>query len=223
MATVLVRKFDSTVLRRVPFETYVRLRDEPTNGHLRMAFHDGTLEIMSPEYIHEVPSRRLGLLIAILAGELGLPCTGSASTTFRRRRGGVFKGSGKEPDESFYLANEHRILGKATIDLDQGDPPPDLWIEVDNRTGTKGRLPVYASLGVPEVWRFDARKKTIWIGRLNDTGTYDELDRSVALPMLTRSLVLEGLSLGDSRSESEYYRLVRDWVIGTFVQPDPMA
>jgi Uma2 family endonuclease len=223
MASATPRASKELALQRVPYDVYARLRDEPTNGHLRMAFHDGTLEIMSPEYIHEVPSRRLGLLIAILAGELGLPCTGSASTTFRRRGAGPFKGGGKEPDESFYLANEHKILGKATIDLDKGDPPPDLWIEVDNRAGTKGRLPVYAALGVPEVWRYNARKKTIWFGRLDDTGKYDEVERSVALPMLTRSLVLEALSLGDSRSESVYYRLVRDWVIETFVQPDQMA
>jgi Uma2 family endonuclease len=219
----LVRKVDTTVLRGVPFETYARLRDEPTNGHLRMAFHDGTLEIMLPEYVHEVPSRRLGLLIAILCGELGIPCTGSVSTTFRRRGVGPFKGGGREPDQSFYLANEHRILGKATIDLDQGDPPPDLWIEVDNRAGTKRRLPVYAALGVLEVWRYNARKKTIWFGRLNHSGTYDELDRSVALPMLTPSLVLDALSLGDSLSETVYYRQVRTWVIDTFVQADPMA
>ncbi len=41
------------VLRGVPYGHYVRLRDEPDNDHLRMTYYDGTLEIMSPEHIHE--------------------------------------------------------------------------------------------------------------------------------------------------------------------------
>jgi Uma2 family endonuclease len=191
MGRGLMATATALALHKVSYEVYVGLRDDPRNDDLLMTYFDGTLEIMSPATKHQRPSRRLGIVIYEIVTSLGIDCDGLGSTTFRKRGKTPEMGKGKESDECFYLANEHRILGKATIDLDQGDPPPDLWIEVDKRASTKGRLPVYASLSVPEVCRYNARKKTIWIGRLNDTGTYDELDRSVALPMLARSLVLK--------------------------------
>ena len=219
MATVTkTRTVDSepTILQGVPFDDYARLRDEPKNDHLRMTYYDGTLEIMSPEFIHESPSRRLGMFVAIVTGELGIPCEGAASTTFKRRGIGPKKGHGKEPDQSFYIINAHRILNNERLDLESGDPPPDLWIEVDNRSSSRGRLPVYAALGVPEVWRYDAREKTLWFGRLIDGPSYVAIERSVALPMLTPDLVLDALQLGIGLNESTWYRLMKTWVLETF-------
>src|SRR4051812_499616 len=133
------------VLRGVRYGDYVGLRDEPANGHLRMAYHDGTLEIMVPEYQHEVPSRRFGLIVFVITEELGILCHGTRSTTFRRGMRDMKKGKGKEPDESFYFAHAPDVVGKESIDLER-DPPPDLWIEVDHRASSRGRLPIYAAL-----------------------------------------------------------------------------
>ena len=89
------------------------------------------------------------------------------------------RGNGKEPDQSFYFANGPAIRGKATIDLEV-DPPPDLWIEVDNRSSSKGRLPLYAALGVPEVWQYRVRRRTLRFFRLNEAGDgYVPIDRSL--------------------------------------------
>jgi hypothetical protein len=66
---------------------------------------------------------------------------------------------------------------------------------VDNRGSSRGRLPVYAALGVPEVWRYRVRRGELRFVRLVD-GAYEPLDRSLALPMLTPALVLEALALG---------------------------
>jgi len=215
LATVTVVEVPATtVLRRVAYQDYVRLRDEPANAHLRMTYHDGTLEIMSPEYLHEKPSRRLGLVVFVLTQELDIPSEGTQSTTFRRGSVGLKKGHGKEPDQSFYFANVDHILGKDTIDLDV-DPPPDLWIEVDNRASSRGRLPLYAALGVPEVWRYQTHKNTFWFGRLIE-GSYQAIDRSDALPMLTPSHVLEALAMGEGLSETQWGRQLRHWVRETF-------
>jgi Uma2 family endonuclease len=207
------------VLRGVPYDAYVAMRRTPGNAHLRMTYHDGTLEIMSPEFRHERASSRLGQLVLTLAVELGLDCESSRCTTFRRGGAGVFRGKGKEPDESFYFANESRVRGKHVIDLDAGDPPPDLWIEVDNRASSRGKLPVYAALGVPEVWRHRARKKHLVFLGLDPQGVYEPIERSRCLPMLTPALVLEGLALGEGLSAMEWQTMFHAWIGDNFHRP----
>jgi Uma2 family endonuclease len=203
-------------LYRVPFKHYVRIVQVPENRHLRMAYHDGTLEIVSPKLRkHEVPSDRLRIIITTVAARLGLAYDGTGSYTYRRSGDGPYRGNGKEPDQSFYFANAGRVPRNRDPDLDAGDPPPDLWIEVDNRASSAGRLPIYASLGVPEVWRYRAAKKSLHFLQLVD-GTYHASERSVAIPAMTPALVLEALALGGDALESEWASLLVGWVDRTF-------
>ncbi len=197
-----------TVLRGVTYGTYLRLRKHPGNRGYRMTYYDGTLEIMSPQFQHECPSQRLGLLVRAVAAALNIPYRGSGSTTFCRGQRELPKGKGKEPDQSFYFAHRGQIAGKRTIDLDV-DPPPDLWIEVDNRSSSKGRLPLYAELGVPEVWRYRVRSGRLWFGRF-DGVAYTQIDRSLALPMLTPERVVFALArCGDD--EGAWDNWLRAW------------
>ncbi|MEO6809912.1 MAG: Uma2 family endonuclease [Isosphaeraceae bacterium] len=186
MATVTRRDGPAT-LKGVPYATYLQLRNAPGNQGLRMTYFDGTLEIMSPEYRHENPTRKFDLLIRNIVAAFGIPCTCAGSTTFRKGGPGPKRGHGKEPDTSFYFNNLALIASKQTIDLET-DPPPDLWIEVDNRASSRGRLPVYAALGIPEVWRYRVGTGRLWFGRLENEA-YTEIDRSTVLPMLTPPLV----------------------------------
>ncbi len=219
MATVTQRHPHVAILHKVPYKVYVRLALASENRHARMSYHNGTLEIVSPRlWKHERPSARLRLVVTSVAEHLGLSYDGTDSFTFRRSGQGIFKGHGKEPDKSFYIANLERLPRDRDPDLDAGDPPPDLWIEVDNRVSSAGRLPVYAALGVPEVWCYRSRRKTLTFLRLIGA-VYDPIDRSLALPVLTPSLVLEVLGLGERLPESEWVRLLRAWVIRTFGPP----
>ena len=214
----VVRIVAPTVLRGVTYGDYVRLRDEPDNGHLRMTYHDGTLEIMSPEYIHVVPSRGFVVIFTVLCEELDLPFQVSGSTTFRRGEPDRKKGKGKEPDESFYFANVARVLGKTSLRIEDGDPPPDLWIEVDNRSSSRGRLPVYAALGVPEVWRYRVLSRRLQFLRLDrNTATYEGIEQSLSLAMLTPALVLEALAMGDGLPVNTWTRRLRAWVRERFL------
>jgi Uma2 family endonuclease len=215
MATVARPNPDVIVLERVPYRVYVLLSNVWENRHLRMAYHDGTLEIVSPHRReHERPSARLRLIVTTVAKHLGLPYEGTDSSTFRRGGPGIYQGKGKEPDESFYIASLGRLPPDREVDIDAGDPPPDLWIEVDNRVSSAGRLPVYAALGVPEVWRYRARKKTLVFLHLIG-GSYEPVDASLALPGLTPALVLEALALGDRLVESEWLDRLHEWVART--------
>ena len=178
-----------------------------------MTYHDGTLELTYPLYRHEKSSSRLTRFIWAVVEVLDIPCAcaGAGSTTLRRKEEGPKKGSGKEPDTSFHITNEHRIRERDEIDLDV-DPPPDLAIEVDNTADSEAKLPVYAKLGVPEVWRYDAKTGSLWFGRLQTDGTYRPIERSECLPMLTPALVLDALGRCRGVEESRWGRLLRDWV-----------
>ncbi len=210
----------TTVLRGVPYDVYVALRRARGNDHLRMTYYDGTLEIMSPEYRHEGASSRLGLLVHLVAAALGVDYECGGGTTFRRAGAGPRKGRGKEPDASFYFTNAPALLGKEDINLDAGDPPPDLWIEVGNRASSQGKLPDYAALGVPEVWRFRVRKKHLVFLGLTPEGTYQPMERSRCLPILTPALVLEALSLGDGVLTSQWQTRLRAWIAETLQRPE---
>ena len=200
------------VLHGVRFREYLALREEPANGHLRMVYQNGMLEILSPEATHERPSHRVVILISVLCEELNIEFEGLGSTTFQRGAKRLKKGHGMEPDECFYFGNAPKIQGKGKSDLDL-DPPPDLWVEVDHRSSSLERLPVYAAFGVPEVWRLWAASDHLWFGRLaNDGKSYEAIDRSLALPMLTPVLVLEALALGHGVLEMTWTKTLRAWV-----------
>jgi len=204
------------VLRDVPWEVYLQLRKIHENRHIHMTYLDGTLELMAPEFRHETGAERLGRFIWAVTEECDIPCAGARMTTFALKSPGERKGAGKEPDNSYYFANEALVRDKKTIDLDV-DPPPDLAIEVDNTRSSRGKLRVYARLRVPEVWRYDVNSGELWFGRLLENGVYEEIDRSISLPMLTPSMVLEQLDRCHGRSETEWGRLIRVWARETLV------
>jgi Uma2 family endonuclease len=182
-----------------------------------MTYFDGTLEIMSPEYRHENPNRQFDALIRAVVAAFGIPSRCAGSTTFRKGGLGPKRGHGKEPDTSFYFTNIDLIAARETIDLET-DPPPDLWIEVDNRSSSRGRLPVYAALGVPEVWRYRVGTGRVWFGRL-EHGAYTPIDRSVVLPMLTTDLVRFALEkCGPDQTAWDLW--LRAWAAGGLATDD---
>ena len=216
MATIAWPVSQISVLREVPYATYVQLRDAPDNRHLKMAYHDGSLEIVSPSlHEHEEAAVKFRWIVMAVAKHLRLPFHCSAGATFRRSAGGPYHGVGKEPDESYYFANLGRLPRDRDPDLDAGDPPPDLWIEVDNRASSAGRLPVYAALGVPEVWRYRSETRALrFLGLVGSS--YESIESSLSLPMLTPALVLEALALGDNPLDWAYLDLLDQWVARTF-------
>ena len=207
------REGAAAVLHGVSYQEYARLTGLDANRHLRMAYFDGTLEMMSPRiHNHEHPSRRISLIITTVATTLGINYEAIGSGTIRRRGDGPLKGTGREPDQGFYFANVDRFPPDRDPDLDAGDPPPDLWVEVDNRVSSRAKLPTYARLGVPEVWRYRSESKTLRSLRLVE-GTYQPIEFSLALPVLTPALVLEALNAGGSMREGEWLPWLQRWAV----------
>jgi len=218
------RRTHGTVLYDISYKTYVRLRSVDANRHLPMIYNDGTMEIISPKDMrHERPTVKIGLVVRAVTSELGIAWSSTLGMTFRRAGSGPLKGKGKEPDESYYIARARWLGSRESVDLDAGEPPPDLGIEVDHRSSSQGRLPVYAGLGIPEVWQYRARKQVLRFLRLVD-GAYQSVARSEALPMLTTTLVLEAMRLGEGISDltdMDSDRLIRAWVREKFLPAAP--
>lgn len=120
---------------------------------------------MPPLLVHDDDADFLGWMVRTLAEEVGLPCRGGGSVTIRHKP----KQRGIEPDRCFWIANAPRMAGRRHRDL-RTDPPPDLALEVDVTHSSMDRLDIYATLGVPEIWRLDGKTLTFHI--LGEDGQY---------------------------------------------------
>lgn len=141
--------------------------------------------------------------MALFAGETGVNAYGVGCTTFKRED----LERGFEPDSCFYVQNEERIRGKSRIDLD-ADPPPDLVIEVDITGPSLAKLSVYARIGVPEVWRHDGERVTIFVLR---GGEYAEGVESEVLPPLSGPVLSRFVEESKTLGSAAWMRQVREW------------
>lgn len=196
------------VLDAVPWERYSRLLRSFSDRHLRLTYDRGVLEIMTLSHAHERLSRFLGRLVITLTEELNLPIAEGGSTTFRKRR----KQKGLEPDNCYWIAHEADVRDKTKIDL-RVDPPPDLAIEVDITHSSLDRMRIYASLGVPEVWRYDEQGLTFW--SLAANGKYEPapVSRSFTLAISPADLT-PFIDLRGQMDVNAIIRKLRTWIQG---------
>jgi Uma2 family endonuclease len=204
MATVLPTPNPRVLLRNVSWETYEGLlAGHQDSSAPRFTYDRGELEIMSPLPEHEEANRALASLVENVAVEWRMSFRNLGSTTFKRED----LGRGFEPDSCFYLQNADRVRGKTRIDLTV-DPPPDLVIEIDLTHSSLDKLPIYAALGVPEVWRYDGNRLAILI--LED-GAYVEREESLALPRATITALSDLLRKSQQIDPPDWILQVRDW------------
>ncbi|MBD1808743.1 Uma2 family endonuclease [Microcoleus sp. FACHB-SPT15] len=130
------------------------LEDLGEHRSSRVAYDNGTLEIMTPLPEHETNKVLIGDLVKILLEELDIEFWPLGSTTFKNEE--MVKGI--EPDDCFYIQNEAVVRGKKRLDLTV-DPPPDLALEIDVTSRTHPSI--YEALQVPELWRFENEKLQI--------------------------------------------------------------
>ena len=188
------------------WEFYEHLLKELRNRHIRVTYDRGDVELMSPFYRPGRYSDILGLMVRVIAEELDVPIKGAGSTTFRRQT----LERGLEPDECFYIAHVADILGKDDLNLDV-DPPPDLAIEVDVTSLSIERIPIYAALGFPEVWRFDGER--LWVYQLQSSGTYGEpQNQSAIFPSIPLAGLIEFANRSHETDDATFFREFRAWV-----------
>jgi Uma2 family endonuclease len=198
------------ILNNISWDTFERLLAD-IGDRRKTLFHyiNGTLEIMSPLSLHEGSNRFIEALLGIFTDELEIDM---------RRLGSLLMKIpdlklGAEPDSCYYIQNEPIIRGKEVIIVGQ-DPAPDLVLEVDITNPSDRRLPIYALLAVPEVWRYDGYSLEFLA---LDNGAYQPIEKSLSFPDLPDAIIVEyvqkRLTLGESGTLREFRKWVRENVM----------
>lgn len=196
---------ERVVLTGVAWSTYESLLiDLADQSAPRLTYDEGVLEIMTPSAEHEDVNRTLALLIEVLAEESQIDVRDLGSTTFRCEE----HKRGLEPDSCFYIQHEAAVRGKDRLDL-AVDPPPDLAIEIELASGAIPKLPVYAALGVPEVWRYDGEQLRIFV---LEAQTYVQRPHSRAFPNLSGEAMTDWLARGRRVPRTALLRDFRAWL-----------
>ncbi len=198
----------SVVITSVSWRTYVNLLEDLAESSMpHLTFDRGTLEIMSPTKKHERLNRVLSQLVEVLTDELGIDMENLGSTTFKRED----LERGFEPDSCFYFEQAELVRSKEELDLSL-DPSPELVIEIDvtSSSNNKGHKdPIYAQLGVREVWRYDGNE--LRIGKLAGKG-YVASETSGALPLLTATVLSQFLERSRTATRPELVKSFRQWI-----------
>ena len=175
----------------------------PQTRAAHLIYDRGTLEISMALEDHEQACELIGLLIRILIVEMGLKLKSMRSTTLDRQD----LDRGAEPDNAYYIQHQPQVAGR-TVDL-QADPPPDLVVEVDITHSDIDKNHLYASLGVPELWRFNGQEWRIYqLQGIN----YREVDCSPTFPFLGKAdfyLFLEQAQQDEVEAEIQFRAWVR--------------
>ena len=199
------------VIDGVGWQTYKALRDDVERHGVRMTFDGGTLELMSPSRAHERLAELIGMLAREWAAVCRIPISSCGSVTMRRDD--LEKGC--EPDKGFYI--EHEALMRGHDDYDpEIHPPPDLVVEVDITSPSVRRMPIYAALGVPEVWQHDG--ETLRFHTWAD-GEYSEQTHSRSFPELTPADVLRFVEMRHELDERSLVAEFAAWARTTLPPP----
>jgi Uma2 family endonuclease len=194
------------IIRHVAWEQFESILESLEEPHgYRIAYHQGTLELMSPLPAHERPHRMISDLVKAILDVEERDWEDFGSTTFRDKS----KAAGLEPDTCLYIDENAQRVRDCMTQIDLGQyPPPDLAIESD--VTSKTTLDAYAALGMPEVWVYQNTQLTIY---LFQEGQYIASDVSYVFPALPiLSLISEWVQRGLTEGAGKVLREFRKQV-----------
>lgn len=174
----------------------------PNQRRARLIYDQGTLEITMPNEDHDFFGRMIGRFIWLLVESLNLTIKTMGSTTMNYPA----LDRSAEADEAFYIQNQPRVKGR-TVNFAE-DPPPDLVVEVDITHTDINKNRFYASIGVPEFWRFNGQMLRIY--QLQN-GQYVEVEASPTFPVVTKARLYEFLEQCRT-DEIQASKDLRQWV-----------
>ena len=213
MATVLSPTDQRVIMTGVSWQTYERLLADFSDSHAaRMAFDQGTLEIMAPSFAHERPLHLIVQIIEIITEVRDMDMVSAGSTTFKRED----LGRGFEPDASFYIQHAGDVRSHAAIDVAQRSP---------SRPRDRDRYhPSRLSISSPSMQRLGSPKS----GDMPNRGArsigisadgYAVEDSSTVLPGVTSHQLTELVAMGYELPRPTWLRHVRAWAEGSPAEP----
>lgn len=189
----------------VSWEDYEGLLDQVGEASgLRISFDDGRLTVMTLSTEHENYARFLEKLLTIISLRLRLNIRFFGGATMKKAK----RRKGLEPDACFYVQTADRLGTRMQLDFEV-DPPPDIAVEIDVHHDSLFKFPIYAALGVPEVWRYDGQHLTISVLR---EGQYVTTPQSQALPLLTGQVLTEFLTRLREEGELQALLAFDEWL-----------
>jgi Uma2 family endonuclease len=194
-----------TLLENISWQTFKTMLGEMgSQRNNRISYDLGTLEIMTPLMPHENSNRLIEVFIGVMCEEMGFEIKRTGSLTLTRddlERGG-------EPDSSYYIQNESQMRDKENIDLEK-DPPPDLVLEVEYSRSAINKLNLYASMEIPEFWRFDGTNLRLYAlaGK-----QYAEVEVSPTFNLISVTEIPRFLQQAKTNGENATTREFRAWV-----------
>ncbi len=198
---------EDTVIQfhNVSWEEYEELLEQVGEaGGLRISYDDGTLKVMTLSTKHETYALFINRLVSHLSFKLGIDIRFFGSATMRKRK----RRKGNEPDACFYVQTAGVIGNRVNLDFTI-DPPPDIAVEVDVHHDSRDKFPIYAGLEVPEIWRYDGYEVLIYHLQEDE---YIKQETSLALPMLTASVLSEFMARMNNEGEFQALLAFDEWL-----------
>ena len=196
----------TVVIEDVTWEEYEAQLRIIGDRHIRVNYDNGRMEIMSPLRRHGNRSYLLGRMVDTLTEEFDILVEAADPVTLKRPD----LAKGVEPDKLYHFRDNAAIVqGPREFDF-AVDPPPDLIIEVDETSTSVPRMPIFASLGILEVWRL--KRGVLHFLHLQPDGTYQARDRSRAFPVLTLAEATRFLEQGLRSEANPWIRAFRAFV-----------
>jgi Uma2 family endonuclease len=195
MSTEVLSYYD--VVNQLPADTVVTFHDTSWEDYeellarvgetagMRISYGDGTLTVMTVSSEHESYERFIDRLVSLLSVRLRVNVRFFGSATMKKQKAR----RGLEPDGCFYVQTADALGKRLQLDFEV-DPPPDIAVEIDVHHESLSKFPIYAVLGVPEIWRYDGSQLTI---HLRDNDKYVAAGQSRGLPILTGELLTDFL------------------------------
>jgi Uma2 family endonuclease len=171
---------------------------------LRISFDEGTVQVVTISAKHEKYVDLIHDLVRLLSLRLHVKVLSFGSATMKKRR----REKGSEPDACFYVQSADLIGSKEELDF-SSDPPPDIVVEVDVQHDSLSKFPIYAALGVGEIWRYDGQSMTIFHLQQDD---YAPAESSRALPALTGRVLTEFLRRSQQGDQYETLLAFEAWL-----------
>ncbi len=183
------------------YEKYLKSFWEKTN--LSLAYDNGRLEIMPKSQKHEDYSRSTYNFVLSYCEYFDIELESRGSATFKQE----FAKKGVEPDECFYIQSASEIIGGKISAKDF--PAPDVAVEIDLTTESLDKFPIYAALGVPEVWIYDGAAVSFYE---LEAENYRRISHSRALPKLSAEKLSEFLGMSRANGQTAALKSFRAWL-----------